>query len=219
MTDKLTGWQRLVTFGFRLLYNELAWAYDIVAWMVSLGRWTEWVEAALNELNPKANAHILEMAHGPGHLQQRMIERDFSPVGLDLSPAMGRIAKARLLRISSCPALVRGQAQALPFVTNQFDGIVCTFPTPFIFQQQTLDEAHRVLKPGQKMVILLGAQLTGPAPLSAFIEWLYRITGQREGLPAQWMDRLETAGLQAEHVYKNLDSARVLMIIAVKKTG
>ncbi len=219
MTDSLTNWQRLVTFGFRLLYNELAWTYDIVAWTVSLGHWTEWVESALDELNPGTNSHILELAHGPGHLQQRMIGRGLAPTGLDLSPAMGRIAKARLTKISPAPALVRGQAQSLPFATDQFDGVVCTFPTPFIFEQQTLDEARRVLKPGRTLVILLGAQLTGPGPLSAFIEWLYKITGQREGLPSQWMDRFETAGLTADYVYKTIDSARVLMIIAKKKTG
>ena len=40
-------WKRLVSFGFRLLYHELAWSYDLVAWLVSCGQWQNWGRAAL----------------------------------------------------------------------------------------------------------------------------------------------------------------------------
>ena len=35
-------WWRFVRFGFRLLYNEFAWTYDFVAWVVSFGQWKAW---------------------------------------------------------------------------------------------------------------------------------------------------------------------------------
>ncbi|MCB9446672.1 MAG: class I SAM-dependent methyltransferase, partial [Ardenticatenaceae bacterium] len=40
-------WKKLIRFGFRLLYNELAWTYDAVSWLVSLGDWRSWQQAAL----------------------------------------------------------------------------------------------------------------------------------------------------------------------------
>jgi hypothetical protein len=50
---QLTGlWWRLVRFGFRLLYNEMAFTYDAVSAVVSLGEWRSWQRAALNFLPP-----------------------------------------------------------------------------------------------------------------------------------------------------------------------
>ena len=40
-------WVTLVRFGFRLLYYELAWTYDLVSWLVSLGEWVRWHRAGL----------------------------------------------------------------------------------------------------------------------------------------------------------------------------
>ncbi len=35
-------WVGLIKFGFRLLYQEMAWTYDWVSWLVSLGEWRRW---------------------------------------------------------------------------------------------------------------------------------------------------------------------------------
>ena len=60
------AWWALVRFGFRLLYNELAFTYDTVSWVVSLGAWRCWVDAALAHLD--GQSPVLELAHGPGNL-------------------------------------------------------------------------------------------------------------------------------------------------------
>jgi hypothetical protein len=44
-------WWRLVRFGFRLLYNEFAFSYDLVSKVVSLGAWRCWQQSALKHLN------------------------------------------------------------------------------------------------------------------------------------------------------------------------
>ena len=80
---------------FRLLYHELAWMYDLVALAVSFGQWKAWGRAAIPHL---CGPRVLDMAHGPGHLLAAMTRTGLSPVGLDLSPQMGRIAQARLRR-------------------------------------------------------------------------------------------------------------------------
>ena len=33
----INAWRRLLQFGFRLLYREMAFTYDWVSWIVSLG--------------------------------------------------------------------------------------------------------------------------------------------------------------------------------------
>src|SRR5258705_7894292 len=87
--------RRFMRFAFGLLYNQLAWTYDLVSWTVSAGQWRSWQRAALPYLRGRA---VLEIAHGTGNLLLDLISLGFQPVGLDLSPAMGRIASHKLKR-------------------------------------------------------------------------------------------------------------------------
>lgn len=88
-------WRSFIRTFFRLLYHELAWTYDLVAWFVSFGQWKAWGRAAISRLR---GPRVLELAHGPGHLLVAMTRAGLAPVGLDLSPQMGRLARARLER-------------------------------------------------------------------------------------------------------------------------
>lgn len=173
-------WWRLVRFGFRLLYNEMAFTYDAVSWIVSLGQWRCWQRSALTYL-PKPDASLLlELAHGTGNLQIDLQNAGYKTVAFDLSPHMGRIAKHKLVKHNLRQDFVRGSAFELPFADATFEAIVCTFPTDFIVQSATLREVHRILKDKGKVVIVLNGVLTGGGVVKSFLEWLYRITGQRD---------------------------------------
>ena len=63
------AWRSLLRFGFRLLYHELAWTYDLVSRVVSLGQWRTWQRTALEHLAARRGDPILELAHGTGDLQ------------------------------------------------------------------------------------------------------------------------------------------------------
>jgi len=165
-------WRKLIRFGFRLLYNELAWAYDAVSWVVSLGNWREWQRAALPFIE---GTHILEIGHGPGHMLATLQMAGYQVIGLDLSPFMGRLAQNR-----TAASLIRGKVQDLPFATAIFDTILSTFPTNFIIYPETITAVSRTLKPGGRFVIVPAGQLTGNSHIHRFIEWLYQITGQRQ---------------------------------------
>jgi ubiquinone/menaquinone biosynthesis C-methylase UbiE len=175
------AWQQLIRFGFRLLYNELAWSYDAVSWMVSLGQWRAWQFAALPFLTGR---RVLELGHGPGHVLLALAKPGYHVVGVDLSPFMGGIARRRLQRAGYRPILVQADVAHLPFQTA-FDSILATFPTNFILQPETLAVVHRSLKPGGRLVIIPEAKLSGRGCLSRFIEWLYAITGQRSAIRSE----------------------------------
>ena len=136
-------WGTLLQLFFRLLYNELAWTYDLVAWCVSLGQWRTWGRTAIPYLRGE---RVLELAHGPGHLLAAMAGVGLEPVGLDLSAHMGRLAQRKLTRRGVAVPLVRARAQVLPFRDGCFDSAVATFPTEFILDLATLQEAARVLR-------------------------------------------------------------------------
>jgi ubiquinone/menaquinone biosynthesis C-methylase UbiE len=208
-------WWGLVRFGFRLLYNEFAWAYDLVAWMVSFGQWKAWGRTTIPHLQGQ---RVLELAHGPGHLLMAMAERGLSPVGLDLSPYMGRQARRRLLRRDGLTVpLVRARAQALPFRADCFDSAVATFPTEYIMARDTLRGVARVLKPQGRLVVAAGAILNGRDPLSRFIWWLYRITGQGDLLVDRAREILARAGFSARVTWEEARRSQVLLVTAEKK--
>ncbi|MCU0497942.1 MAG: methyltransferase domain-containing protein [Anaerolineae bacterium] len=215
-------WWSLVRFGFRLLYNELAFTYDWVSRIVSLGAWRCWQRSALKHL--PAQGVILELAHGTGDLQIDLHAAGYHTViGYDLSPYMGRITQRKLTHNGITPRLTRGMAQALPFSNATFDAIVCTFPTPFIFERVTLDELYRVMRPNSRLIIVISGTFTAGGVLIRLLEGLYRITGQRadrsanEILFQQVIDRFQNTGFQARLTREPCQHSEALVILAERR--
>lgn len=211
-------WRALLRLFFRLLYNEFAWSYDLVAWAVSLGQWQAWGRAAIPHLvAPQPHGRVLELAHGPGHLLAAMAARDLTPVGLDLSRHMGRLARRRLRRGGLVVPLVRARAQALPFRDGCFDSAVATFPSEFILDPATLRETARVLWPDGRLVVVAWARLSGHDPLSRFIGWLYRVTGQGKPLPGGGEAVLVSAGFTPRVAWTRVGRSEVMTVVAQKR--
>jgi ubiquinone/menaquinone biosynthesis C-methylase UbiE len=206
----------LIRTFFRLLYGPFAWTYDGVAWLVSLGQWKAWGRTPLRYLQ---GPRVLELAHGPGHLLTAMNRAGLAPIGLDLSPQMGRLARARLWRAGLPVRLVRGRAQALPFRDGAFSGIAATFPTEFIVDPRTAREAARVLAPTGSVVVVAAALLTGRGPLVKFLEWLYKVTGQREPLPRGDETAWTQTGLDLRTEWVAVGPSQVLVVVGRRSRG
>lgn len=215
-------WWGLVRFGFRLLYNELAFTYDVVSKLVSFGQWRCWQRAALKHLNVPAPALILELAHGTGDLQLDLHAAGYLSIGYDLSPYMGQITRRKLARQGIPARLTRGEAQHLPFADQSFAAIVCTFPTDFIFAEATLREAWRVLPPAGRLVIVINGAFTREGSSVRFVEWLYRITGQRAEPQANEtmfdgiLQRFEGCGFEAQLLREPCQGSYAQLIVATK---
>lgn len=207
-------WWAFVRFSFHLFYNQLAWTYDTVAWLVSLGQWKAWGRTAIPYLRGK---RILELAHGPGHLLVAMAERGLYPVGLDLSPTMGRMAGRRLARENLAVPRVRARAQALPFRDACFDSTVATFPSEFILDPATLRETGRVTGATGRLVVVAWASLGTRDPVSRVIMWLFRLTGQREPRPGQAGSVLAQAGFVPRGVWEAVGRSRVMLFVADRR--
>lgn len=209
-------WWALIRFGFRLLYNELAWTYDAVSWAVSLGRWREWQRVSIPFLDAAPGHLILELAHGTGNLQIDLIAAGLKPIGIDLSPYMGRIARRKLRQVGLPIHLVRASALHLPFPDACFDAVVSTFPTEFIIHPRTLAEVHRVLKAGGRFVVVANAVLTLGSLPARVLEWLYHVTGQRGPWPGNPLALLHSAGFEAHLVVQDLRGSNVTLLVATK---
>jgi ubiquinone/menaquinone biosynthesis C-methylase UbiE len=198
---------------FRLLYNEFAWSYDLVAWAVSLGQWKAWGRTALPHLRGE---RVLELGHGPGHLLETLANQQLAPMGLDLSPQMTRQAKRRLRQTGLQVPLVRARAQALPFRSGSFDSVVATFPTEYITHLHTLHEVSRVLTSKGRLAVALGVCFEGAGLLSTLLAWLYRVTGQDRAFSDAFTARLRQANLSPSITGEEVDRATVVLIVAEK---
>ena len=212
---------------FHLLYGRFAWTYDWVAAIVSLGQWNSWVRAALPYLpGPK----VLELGHGPGHLQVALSEAGIDSFGMDASKQMGQLARANIRKNVTIPLLVNGYAQFMPLQDRSFYQVVATFPTEYIYDPATIQEVYRVLLPGGRLVILLAAWITGKGLMERTAAWLFRVTkqvppktpgstaqsGLRDALAGQLVDRLERTGFQAKVELVELRSSILMIVVGDK---
>jgi len=194
---------------FKLLYHQFAFAYDLVAATVSFNRWKNWILEVVPVLE---GTRILEIGHGPGHLQRILLSRGLVAVGLDESAQMGRLAKRN---INGFARLTRGLAQQLPFHSGSFDTVVSTFPSEYIFELRTMLEVKRCLSAGGRVVVLPVA-----LPKNRLLDWLYKFTGEA---PSDSMEVIKTklrepfakAGFETE--VQTLDVRSSLLLIVVAK--
>jgi len=205
---------------FHLLYHSFAWTYDLVSWTVSLGRWKDWIESVVPFIQGN---RVLELGHGPGHLQRTLHDLNLLTIGLDESRQMGFLAKRNLAQSGYAQSgLIRGLGQDLPFPTRTFDTVVATFPTEYIFEAQTLSEVLRILTNGGRFILVPVAWITGEGLLDKIAAWLFRITGQapphlNQEIINHFSDPFIESGYQVQTKQFEVKSSLVLIVIAEKR--
>jgi ubiquinone/menaquinone biosynthesis C-methylase UbiE len=205
----------LLRFFFKLLYHQFAFAYDLVAATVSVGQWKNWVSCILPFI---AGTRILEIGHGPGHLQRILLSRGLDSVAIDESKPMGLLAKRNT---AGKAALARAFAQVLPFADAAFDTVIATFPAEYINDPQTLLEVKRCLSDGGRFIVLPVALQMGRKPLDRLMSLLFRVTHQSPMDPLEEVkEKLRTpfveAGFEVDIQELQVKSSLLLIILAIK---
>ncbi len=120
--------------------------------------------------------------------------------GVDISPAMLKIAENRARQLHRAADLREADACALPFPDASFDTVVCTFSLCAIpGYQRAVAEMHRVLRPGG--LLLLADHIAGSAwPVRAIQRLLETVTVPTGGeyFLRRPLRQVQAEGLQIE---------------------
>ena len=184
----------------RRIYDESAGRYDRLIRLperVLFGGGRQWVCS-------HARGEVLEVAIGTGR-NLPFYPKEVRLTGVDLSPAMLEVARARARELGVEADLLVGDAQALPFPDESFDTVVitlslCTIPD----DREAVAEASRVLRPGGRLLLL--EHVRSPvAPVQAVqrvLDPLFVRLGADHLLREQ-LDHLEDAGLEVEQLERS----------------
>lgn len=109
------------------------------------------VMAEIDALHLDRNAVVADIACGPGFVLEGIASKGLTPIGLDGSVDMLRVARAR---VGSRVPLIQGDARHLPFPDESLNLLVSTglleyLPDPV----EVLREFHRVLVPGGTAIV------------------------------------------------------------------
>lgn len=135
----------------RRIYDERAATYDS-----TLGVVERLVLGPLRrEFGALLRGETLEVAIGSGLNLPFYTPAVTTATGVDLSPAMLDVARARAARLGLPMTLRQADAERLPFADASFDTVaislaLCTIPDP----ERALRELARVCRPGGQIVLL-----------------------------------------------------------------
>jgi ubiquinone/menaquinone biosynthesis C-methylase UbiE len=161
----------------RAYYDLFSHFYDLVIALHSRDRNAALRDFLIDNAGVPAGSRLLDICTGTGAVALRAGEATGNggvAVGLDFSAGMIRKAceKARRAGLVGVHFVV-GDAARLPFRAGAFEAVTCSHAmyelTPEV-RSCALEEAHRVLRPGGRFLMMEHCEPTRP-----FVRFLYRV--------------------------------------------
>lgn len=141
----------------RRLFATIADRYDLITVLLSYGQDARWKRRLVAASGARPGLAALDLACGTGDIAFALADRGAGTVGLDITPRMLQLARARRPGVP----LVAGDMMALPFASGSFDIVTTGYGirnVPVI--QPAVAEIARVLRPGG---VLLSLDFNRPA--------------------------------------------------------
>jgi demethylmenaquinone methyltransferase / 2-methoxy-6-polyprenyl-1,4-benzoquinol methylase len=145
------------TDGSGAMFDRIARRYDLLNRVISLGIDRRWRKLTIDALKLRPGARVLDLATGTADLGLLAARAGASVVGVDPSPAMMDIGRAKASRAGLADRIgfQVGDAQALPFADATFDAVCMGFGIRNVPDRPAaVREMARVTRPGGRVAIL-----------------------------------------------------------------
>lgn len=132
------------------MFDQVAYRYDLVNSVLSLGMDRFWRKAVLAAIDPQPGDKVLDLAAGTGTSSRPFADAGALVVPTDLSFGMVQVGKQRQPDLS----FINADALSLPFADATFDAVTISFGLRNVEEVlSALKEMRRVTKPGGTLVI------------------------------------------------------------------
>lgn len=208
-------------------FNRLAPFYDALVRFLAffIGGEHRLRQRVVTLIGLRPGDHVLDVACGTGTMATMMAEcvgPEGQIVGIDLSPRMIEIAK----RKATMPQVTFRQANAenIPYPDQYFDKATITYALhemPRAVRHNTLNEVHRVLKPGGRLVVVDYYEPRGRCRRALFRLWM-RVEGAtaEDLLTSGLLREIKTGGFEDIHqVFIVRDLVPVTLAVRNKFSG
>ena len=140
------------------MFDAISQRYDFLNRSLSFGIDVLWRKKMVRELKNFANGPILDIATGTADVAIEISKNHDSEItGIDVSEGMLSVGRLKISKrnLDKQITLIKGDAENLPFEKNSFASATVAFGVRnFENLSKGLEEIHRVLKPGGKLIIL-----------------------------------------------------------------
>ena len=161
--------------GIRKLFDNIAPDYDKLNHILSMNIDKGWRRKAVKELlDTQEPLNILDVACGTGDFTIEIAQKapaGSKVTGIDLSEGMMKIGREKIKAAGVDAQMVQGDCEELPYADNTFHRISVGFGVRnFEHLEIGLQQMHRVITPGGKLVVL---ELSVPS--NPIIRWCYKL--------------------------------------------
>lgn len=207
------------------MFDQIAGRYDLLNRLMSMGIDQSWRRKTVDALDLPANARVLDLATGTGDLALMIarLHSDADVIGSDPSSRMLEVGVEKVARsgVSDRVQLELGDAQALPYENDSFDGCCIAFGIRNVPDRNAaLAEMARVTKPGGRVAVLeLGEPSVGwLSPIARFHvrKIIPRLGGMLSGSREYKYLQLSIAAFPAADAFAEQMRAAGLDVIDVK---
>ena len=131
------------------VFTDVAKNYDLMNDLMSFGAHRIWKKELIEFMNIQISDNIVDIGSGTGDLVKLILKKNINNTlySVDLNNEMLKYAKKKFIKKKI--KFINANAEKLPFKDNFFDKYIISFCLRNITDiNRSLQEAHRILKPG-----------------------------------------------------------------------